>query len=1083
VNAPFYPFNIAGAGGGGKGGGGGGSEAANTLKSRQTAKVVDLLSEGPIRGVVGGLRGIYLNGVALQNPDGSLNFNNTLVQFVNGYPDQPIMRGFESQQAETAVNQQIIRSVPLVRSIFNTDTDRARVTVSVPSLQNADKKGNISGTSVSFRIEVQNNGGGYRWYGDFTISGKTSSKYQRAIAFLLPAPGPWDIRLTRLTPDSDSTTLQNDLYWDSYTALIDDRINYTLSACVGLIIDSQQFSSVPKRTYLTDGILCAIPSNYNPDAATYSGVWDGTFKTDWTDNPAWILYDLIVKGRYGIGDYVKANQVDKWALYKIAQWCDGRVDNGRRGLERRFTCNVQITEQAQAFDLLNEIANVFRGFIYWNGGQLVGVADMPSDPVQSFSNANVINGNFTYSGTDIRARHTMAQVGWNDPAQLGANRIAVVEDQEAISRFGIQKVDVPAIGCTRESQAIRTGNWQLYTEQHEGEVNKFNTGLEGAWSRPGEIIQVSDILVSGERRGGRVGAGSNKSRVYFDAPLETQPDPGIEQVYLTAVTGEGVTQTKLVAGFGTTYADMAVPFDSDPVPDTVWIINEANHIEPTYWRVLGAAEKDEHQYEITATRHYPQKWEWVEQNKVFSDQNVSGIQIVPDAPTDLKVLEYLTLVSPVSVGTRGTISWVSPAPRFVVAWREENGNWNIQATNQKVLDVPLSEGVYEFSVTPYSVMGIPGPAATATIEISGRFIPPLPPLNFRTNSADGVALFEWTPSTELDVRIGGHFELRHSAAVSNATWVAAQTIVPSIPGSASTVETTYRTGSWFLRTFDSTGQPSATWATIITTDPDERYAIYERIEEDPDWLGTHYNTEILQPQNWLTIGATGGLWDQQDTPMDTWPEVGKLPDPEGGGSTAGTDGIYTFFNQFDAGGVFPIRFSTDILAFAYQYPNSFIDGRQDNADDWAEWDDVGDSIDAQVNLQVRTTNDDPSDPDAVWGPWNDFATSTLTARGFQFRALLKAQPGQNIGIEKLAVIGDFREKIDRGDDVVYSGAPLEIPFNIKFYTVPAVVITVQDADPADKTNITAKSREAFTVQITNAGAPVNRTFDWHAMGY
>lgn len=1083
MNAPFYPFGIAGQGGGGKSGGGGGTEAANNLKSRQTAKVVDLLSEGPIRGVVGGLKGTYYDGVVLQNQNGSLNFQNAIVQFVNGYPDQPIMKGFESQQTETAVGQQIIQSVPLVRSISNTDTDRCRVTVSVPSLQSADKKGNIDGTSVSFRIEIQNNGGGYRLLGDFTITGKTSSKYQRAIAFLLPGPGPWDIRLTRLTADSSSTTLQNDIYWDSYTALIDDRINYTLRACVGTIIDSAQFNSIPKRTFLTDGILCRVPTNYDPDAATYTGVWDGSFKIAWTDNPAWVLYDIVSRGRYGIGDFITADQIDKWSLYKIGRWTDERVDNGRGGVERRFTCNIQIMEQQQAFDLLNSIASIFRGFIYWNGGQMVASADMPSDPVQSFTNANVKDGIFTYAGTDIRARHTMAQVGWNDPTQLGNPRIAIVEDQAAISRFGIQKIDVPAIGCTRESQAIRTGKWNLYTEQYEGETNIFSTGLESAWTRPGDIFQCSDIVIAGTRRGGRIGEGSTMSRVYFDAPLTDLPNPGTHQVYISAVLEDGTTATKLASGIAEGYADLATPFDQLPLTDAAWVVNEATVIEPTFWRAIAIKQTDTNEYEITGIRHFPQKWEVIEQNKIFSDQNTSGIVAVPALPVDLQVLEYLTQISPISVGVRGTISWHSSAPRFVVSYRQSNGNWNIQTTDQKVLDVALNEGVWDFSVTPYSSIGLPGPSATLTQEISGRFIPPNPPLNFRMNAVDGVALFEWTPSDELDVRIGGHFELRHSAATSNATWVASQTIIPTIPGTASSAESGYRTGTWFLRTIDSTGQPSPTWATIIAGDPDERYSIYQRIEEDPDWLGTHHNTEILQPQNWLTLGTTGGLWDRQDTTMDTWPLVSVLPDPDGGDGVSATIGDYTFFNEFDAGGVFPIRFSTDILAFAYQYPDTFIDSRLDNSDDWADWDDTGDNLGAQVNLQVRTTNDDPADPDAIWTEWLDFNSSTITARGFQFRAILSAPLGQNIGIEQLAVIGDFREKIDRGDDIVYAGAPLDVPFNIKFYTIPAVVITVQDADPNDKIQIVFKSREYFTVQITNAGAPVNRTFDWHAMGY
>lgn len=1081
----FNPFTIAGSGGGGKGGGGssGGTEAANTLKSHQTAKVVDLLSEGPIRGIVGGLRGVFLNGVVLQNANGSMNFSDAIVQWVNGYPNQPIMAGFAAQSTEIQVGQLIQQSVPLIRSIQNTDADRARVTLSVPTLQSADKKGNINGTEVSFRIEVQNNGGGYRWYGDFSISGKTTSKYQRAMAFMLPTGGPWDIRVTRLTPDSNSAMLQNELYWDSYTQLIDDRINYNLSACVGIIIDSKQFNAIPNRTYFVDGILCEIPSNYNPDAATYSGVWDGNFKTDWTNNPAWVLRDLIVKSRYGIGEFIKPNQVDKWALYKVSQWCDGLVPDGRGGHERRFTCNVQIRDQAQAFDLINSMASVFRGFVYWNGGQLVAVADQPSDPVQAFTNANVVNGAFNYSGSDIRARHTMANIGWNDPSQLGAARIAVVEDQEAISRFGIQKTDIGGFGITRESQALRAGKWALYTEQHEGESNVFTTGLEAAWTRPGDIIEVADVHVTGERRGGRVAAGSTTTRVELDSPV-ADLEPNHTETWCTCFIGETGAVSRRVVGMGEDgqYVDVNPPFDEPPAPDTVWVVSEVGTVETTKWRCMGIKQGDKNQYEITALRHYAQKWGVVEQNLIFSEPNISDIQVIPTTPTDLKVAEYLVQTSPVSVGVRATISWVSDAPVFIVGYRETNGNWTYVRTDQKVVDISLTEAVYDFVVTPYSALGYPGPPATLTQEIKGRTIPPLPPTNFRINVVDGVALFEWTPSEEIDVRIGGWFELRHSAATANATWVGSQSIIPSIPGTASSVETSYRTGTWMLRTFDSTSLPSPTWAVVIASEPDERYSLYQRFCESPDWLGTHHNTEVKLPQEWLTLGATGGLWDAQTTNMDTWPDVDVLDDPTEGAASY-SSGTYQFFNQFDAGSVFPIRFSSDILAFVYQEPDTFLDNRFDDSDDWPEWDELADNLDGTVQLEIRTTNDDPNTEEAKWSGWQPFNSATYTARGFQFRAILTAPFGQNIGVETMCVIGDFRDKIDRGEDVVYSAKPLTVPFNIKFYNVPAVVITVQDALADDKITLTNKTRETFTVEITNAGAAVNRTFDWHAMGY
>lgn len=1088
----FYPFEIAGHGGGGKGGGGkGGTEAANSLKSRQIAKLVDILSEGPIRGVVGGARGVYLNGVVLMNADGSLNFPGAILQLVNGYPGQPIMSGFGSQMQETQVSQQLMAGVPLVRSIVNKDTDRARVTVSVPTLQSADDKGNISGASVVFALAVQNNGGGFQSYGNFEISGKTTSKYQRAISFMLPAGGPWDIRVTRLTGDSTSTKVQNDLYWDSYTALIDDRINYNLSACAGLIMDSKQFQSIPKRAYLTDGMLVQIPTNYNPDNATYNGVWNGTFYTNWTNNPAWVLYDLITNSRYGIGEFIKPSQVDKWSLYKVAQWCDQRIDNGRGGSERRFTCNCQINEQSEAFDLLNNIAAIFRGQMYWGGNQLVATADMPQDPLDEFTNANVVDGFFEYHGTDIRAHHTVAQVGWYDPAMLGTPRLAVSENLEGISRFGFQKVDVGAFATNRESEALRAGRWILYTEQYEGETVNFKTGLRGAYMSPGAIFQVADTNIAGDRMGGRVAEGTTLDRVYFDSPILSVPPLGSRST-ISVSTEDGSLQTvDCLLGGGGYYADMAKPLASLPPLDSAFVVNFVGTIEPTLWRSLGNKQlsgEDRDTYEIQGTRHFPQKWDVVEKNLAFSDPSISGIVTIPPIPTDLRVKEYLEQNSPTTLSVHATVSWVGTAPLYQLAYKKEpNGNWTYPVpTDQTAIDLQLSEGTWTFWVTAISPIGIRGPTAKLTQEIIGRSEPPLEPKNFRINIVDGVALFEWLPSDDIDVKIGGRFELRHTSDTgTGAQWSSSQPIIPSIPGTASSVETSYRTGSWLLRTFDGLNQPSAKWATIIAEQADERFTEYARICESPDWLGSHQNTEIRLPEQWLQLGLTGGLWDEQLENMDTWPNVDVLYDAESepGDNNQATHGEYTFFNRIDAGGVFPVRFSTDILAFAFSEPDTFLDSRIEDSDTWDDWDDVQDYLDGRVSLQIRHTDDDPDDPEAVWTEWQAFTGGSYTARAFEFKAILDASPGQNIGVETMCIIADLREKIDHGDDVVYGGEDTPVDFNIKFYLVPAVVITIQDAQPGDNAEIVGKDRETFTVRITNQGAQVTRTFDWHAMGY
>jgi Putative phage tail protein len=1082
--APRHPLTIAGSGGGkGRSKGGGGTEAPNSLKSKQIARIVDLLSEGPIAWLANNAQSIFLDGVALQNPDGSLNFSNVSLAGVAGWPDQPLMTGFAAQQAETAVGIQL-KFGPTnwpVRTIVDPNVDRCRITVSVPALQQVDKNnGNIFGTIVEFDIHVQANGGGFQSLGRQTIAGKTNTRYQRAVSFNLPGSPPWDIRLARVTADSTTVELQNDLFWDSYTAIIDDRVNYTLSACIGLTVDAEQFQAIPKRTYDLKGLYIGIPSNYDPIARTYSGVWDGTFQYNWSNNPAWVWLDLIRVGRYGLGNFIDATtQVDKWAIYRIAQWCDGMVPNGKGGYEPRFVCNAVIRDQQEAFDLVNSLASVFRGAAYWAGGMMVPIADMPADPVGQYTNANVIDGTFNYASSDIRARHNMASVAWNDPENLGEPRLAIVEDQEGISRYGIQKTDVIAVGCTSESQAIRVGKWTLFSETYEGETVNFRTGLETAWCRPGDIIQIADINIGGERRGGRI-VSATASAIVVDAPVTFHAGQSHQ---ISCVMPNGSIETRPASGSGETVDILpTTPFSTAPLPDSVWVLASSD-LAPTLWRVITAAQTDADQYEITALRQHPDKWAYIENNIALSTPDISNIGAI-DPVRDLNAIDYLVALSSISVGVRMLISWQSLAPSFEVAWRPVNGNWIRVRTEQVAHDVEAVEGDYEIWVTPINLLGRRGQTAKINYTVIGTSAPPLEPKQFRVKISDGVALFEWLPATELDVIIGGHFELRHSSRTSGANWASAQVVIPSIPGTATTVEAIYRVGTWFLKTFDIVGLESVKAATIIALQPDGRYTEFVRICENPDFLGNRFYTEVLNPQQWLVIGQTGGIWDDQMADMDSWPDVDLLaegmPTPP---QSAPRHGWYLFEDRIDAGGIFTVRFSADILAFPFQEGSEFIDDRLDPIDEWNDFDNVGADLGGQVQLFIRTTNDDPASPAAAWSAWQVFAPMEYTARAFEFRADLYAPIGQNIGIEELCIIADLRMKMDSDEDVPYPATTTHVTFKVKFYLVPAVVITVQNALATDTIQVLNKTRQGFDLNITNAGAQVTRVFDFQARGY
>lgn len=1073
--------------GGGKGGSRQPHEAADSLKSKQLANLVDLISEGGIQGFANGAQDIFIDGVPVQNADGSLNFQNVNIQVYTGWPNQPIMSGFDAQASEQQVGAQLKANFPLVRSVVNPDVDRIRCTLSTPSLQIINKKnGDISGTSVQFRAEIQYGHNGV-WInmGTYTISGKTSSRYQRSIVLKLAGAAPYDVRLSRVTADSTTQDLQNDLYWDSYTEIIDDRINYNLSAVVGINIDSEQFNSIPKRTYLPYGLVVNVPDNYDAQNGTYSGVWSGNFKYSWTNNPAWILYDLISSRRFGLGQWIDSTKLNIWEFYRIGQWCDQLVPDGFGGAERRWTCNVQIQSQSDAYDLIKQFAGIFRGFVYWNGGQMVPVADMPSDPVVQFTNANVIDGVFNYSGSDVRTRHTQINVGWNDPKLLGEKRYATVEDHDAIQKYGIQNLDLDAFGCISEGQAVRVGKWQLYTELYEGELVTFSTGLESTWVKPGDIIQVMDVAVAGKRRGGRIGIGSTTTSVVFDAPVsgfDTQ-----HEYYLSCVIGEGKIETKRLSRVGPdNTADLlgGNAFSAPPAPDNIFVITALAEIDPTLWRVTAIRQSETDTYEVSAVRHYPDKWNYVENNIAMSNPDISDIPLYFRV-SNLAAMDYLVRTSAISVGVKATLSWESQAPRFDVAYRnaDRGDNWTVIRVNDKAVDLDVVEGNYVFQVTPISPIGMKGATSTLNYNVIGRYAPPAKPERFRVQNIGGVGHFEWTPSDELDVIIGGHYELRQSSRVHGAIWGAARTVVSTIPGTASSVQAPFQNGTWFLRTFDIVGIPSSQSAVIFTASEDTGYAQFARICESPEYLGDHFNTEVKLPQQWLILGQTGGRWDEQLNNIDTWTQIDVLPVVNPPDPNAIRHGWYIFDNLIDAGAVFPIRFSTDMLAFVYNETGEFIDARATLSDDWPDWDDSGSDLSAEVQLQISTTNDDPALSSAAWSDWQQFASAEYTARAFKFRADLYAQAGQNIGIEQLCILADLKGKYDEGGDVPYNATPLDVFFDIKFYTVPSVVVTVQNASVNDVVKITNKSRERFTITITNGGNPVTRSFDWHAQGY
>ncbi|MDS9879469.1 phage tail protein, partial [Pseudomonas protegens] len=462
-------------------------EAPDSLQSTAYARILDLVSEGEIQGLVAGERSVYLDETPLANADGTRNFSGVTLDARTGSQDQLHIPGFPAVESEIAVGVELKYGQPWVRAVQNLQLSAVRVRLSTPRLaQTNTSNGDTNGYTVQYKIEVSTDGGPYVQVLASAFSGKTSTKYERSHRVdLPPASSNWQIRVTRLTPNSTSGAIADKTSIDAITEVIDAKLRYPGSAVVGLQFDASQFQSIPTRSFDLRGRIIRVPSNYDPESRLYSGVWDGSFKTAWTDNPAWIFYDLLLHFRYGLGHLLNEAQVDRWELYRIGQYCDQLVPDGRGSQEPRFTCNLFLQTRSNALDVLQDLATTFRGMSYWAAGSVMAIADIPEDPVYTYSNANVIDGKFGYFGSAKKTRYTVALVSWNDPADFYRQKVEYVDDQAGITRYGIQQTEITATGCTSQGQAQRIGKWALLTNRLETESVGFSVGLDGTLARPG----------------------------------------------------------------------------------------------------------------------------------------------------------------------------------------------------------------------------------------------------------------------------------------------------------------------------------------------------------------------------------------------------------------------------------------------------------------------------------------------------------------------------------------------------------------------------------------------------------------------
>ncbi len=716
------------AGAGGKSGSNGRTpvEMPDSLHSMAVARIIDLVSEGEIRGLVAGNQSIYLNQVPIQNPDGGLNFAGVTIDTRSGTQDQEYIPGFPSVENEIPVNVELRSDQPIVRTVSGSDLSAVRIRLAVPALQKVDEEnGDRNGYSIDYAVDLSVDGGAYTTVLNEAITGKTTTPYERSRRIDLPAGSQWQIRIRRLTPNQNNSLISDVVNVLSMTEIIDVKLRYPNSALCAVQVDASQFQNIPSRSYRVWGRIIRVPSNYDPIGRTYSGVWDGTFKSAWTNNPAWVFFDIVTNDRFGLGNRIPLDWVDKWRLYQIAQYCDQLVSDGMGGQEPRFTCSLYLQSRADAYKVLQDMAGMFRGISFYAAGQVMASADMPKDPGPTYSQANVIEGRFHYEGSGRKARHTVALVSWTDPDDFGRQKVEPVQLLGAVARYGVNQTEVTAIGCHSKAQAQRVGNHILYTESLETETVTFSVGLDALNCMPGDVIQVADPNRAGRRNAGRIRAAGASSLT-----LDLVPETMAVGDTLRATLPSGRTEGRTINGvdLATGVVTVSAPWSALPVPQSVWA-TESSELVLQLFRIVSVSEGEELTYNITALKHVPGKYAAIDDGTRLE---LPPISIIPPSvqppPTNVALSSHVVIEQGIATPTL-TIQWdaADKAIAYDVEWRRDDLNWvRAGRVATSSIEVPgIYAGQYLARVRAVNALNaVSLPAMSPLTTIAGKTEPP-----------------------------------------------------------------------------------------------------------------------------------------------------------------------------------------------------------------------------------------------------------------------------------------------------------------------------------------------------------------------
>lgn len=1005
-------------------------------------RFIQALSEGPILGLANGLKSVYLDGTPVQSISGSFNVHGISMAMVSGTANQAAIPGFPSIETPYDVGVQVTKDGgAIARTITTEGLSAVRIRMRYPSMQTIDKAtGDVTPATAQIAVTIQNssyNGGApeaVRLSGDGICKIKSASAYTKAWRVDLPQgyTGGWTISVSRVTDDSTSNYLLNDTYWSDYTELTDDLLRYPYTSLIGVSIDAKSFSSVPELTAEIRGRVVQVPENYDPETRVYTGLWNGTFKWAWTDNPAWCWYDLATNTRYGAGAFLTAS-LDKWSLYEIGQWCDVMVPNGLGGLEPRMACNIYIQSQAEAIQMLSELASVFWGIVYYSSGYVTAVADWEKEPVALFTNANVKDGEFQYAGSAKKARHTSAVVTWVDPnLGYGANQ-EIYEYEDARIRYGYNPLTVTAVACTSRGQARRFGQWSVITEYLCTDTVSFTAGLDGSLVVPGDLFQVQDNHLAGSVKwGGRTAPGSTTSSICVDREVVLSPG---YSYYLRVWLEDGTVATRQIMSPAGTWLMLEVdPLPSAPGPGAVWMVQRES--ESATYRAISVTENGM-EFDVVGLLHDSQVYDLVGVGNDFEDESQDN----PEYPRPVNLAAGVAISATSGVlSVRVSPSWSAPLgyspSTYELAYRYNGGAWTsayVQGLGAEITGHGL--GLYEFRCFAIYRTHKSAPDTWSTVaEITGN---PPDVTGLTWAYRDDAARLSWDAvedgrGVSYEVRLGSTWEtgmvlgrgdfLTYDAVAAGTYWVSA----------------------YFMGLYSDTP------------------------------------TSIVIPASALTQNIVQ-TWNEQST---SWPgSFSGAAAADGLGAVyltgAGLTGAYEVpaSHVVDIGTPQPCRVSV-----AYQASTTNLNNDWDSQADFDAWADV-DGLMAgygSVLIQIALSQDG-----STWGDWQTFIPGTYLARRFKVRAVLtRADTTVTQYLNALSWTVDMPDRVEKGTGVAVGTGGLAVTFSTAFQIIPNVQITITNMQAGDVITFpVSPSASGFTVRITNGGSGVARTVNWQALGY